>query len=186
MVPSGVSLCAAGPGATAALITIPELTPPRSGPPTTGSSRLPRLAPVRPRGPVAASRRAGHRQGRDPQPDPLVQGPGDVDRGPALAGEGRIGPDRAVVCASAGNFGQGVAYAARALGVPAVMFASRNANRARSSGCARSAPRSSRWGRTSTRPVGRRRRTPPSTRPSCSSTATTRGSRPAPRPWPSS
>jgi threonine dehydratase len=27
----------------------------------------------------------------------------------ALAGEGRIGPDRAVVCASAGNFGQGVA-----------------------------------------------------------------------------
>lgn len=46
----------------------------------------------------------------------------------ALAGEGRIGPDRPVVCCSAGNFGQGVAYAARALGVPAVVFASRNAN----------------------------------------------------------
>ena len=46
----------------------------------------------------------------------------------ALAGEGRIGPDRAIVCASAGNFGQGVAYAARALGIPAVVFASRNAN----------------------------------------------------------
>jgi threonine dehydratase len=46
----------------------------------------------------------------------------------ALAGEGRIGTDRAVVCASAGNFGQGVAYAARALGIPAVVFASRNAN----------------------------------------------------------
>jgi threonine dehydratase len=49
----------------------------------------------------------------------------------ALAGEGRIGPDRAVVCASAGNFGQGVAYAARALGIPAVVFASRAANRAK-------------------------------------------------------
>jgi threonine dehydratase len=46
----------------------------------------------------------------------------------ALAGEGRIGPDRPIVCCSAGNFGQGVAYAARALGVPAVVFASRNAN----------------------------------------------------------
>jgi threonine dehydratase len=46
-----------------------------------------------------------------------------------LAGEGRIGVDRPVVVASAGNFGQGVAYAARALGVPAVVFASVNANR---------------------------------------------------------
>jgi threonine dehydratase len=46
-----------------------------------------------------------------------------------LAGEGRIGPDRAVVVASAGNFGQGVAYAARAVGVPSVVFTSRNANR---------------------------------------------------------
>jgi threonine dehydratase len=47
----------------------------------------------------------------------------------ALAGEGRIGPDRPVVVASAGNFGQGVTFAARALGIPAVVFASRNANR---------------------------------------------------------
>ena len=47
----------------------------------------------------------------------------------ALAEEGRIGPDRAIVAVSAGNFGQGVAYAARALGVPAVIFSSRNANR---------------------------------------------------------
>jgi threonine dehydratase len=47
----------------------------------------------------------------------------------ALAGEGRIGPERAIVAVSAGNFGQGVAYAARALGVPAVIFSSRNANR---------------------------------------------------------
>ena len=49
----------------------------------------------------------------------------------ALAAERRIGPDRAVVCASAGNFGQGVAYAARAIGVPAVVFASLHANRAK-------------------------------------------------------
>ena len=48
-----------------------------------------------------------------------------------LAGEGRIGPDRAIVVASAGNFGQGVVYAARALGVPAVVFASTRANRAK-------------------------------------------------------
>jgi len=46
-----------------------------------------------------------------------------------LAGEGRIGPDRPIACVSAGNFGQGVAYAARALGIPAVVFASRHANR---------------------------------------------------------
>jgi len=47
----------------------------------------------------------------------------------AMAGEGRIGPDRPVVCASAGNFGQGVAYAARALEIPAVVFTSVHANR---------------------------------------------------------
>lgn len=47
----------------------------------------------------------------------------------AMAAEGRVGPDRAVVAASAGNFGQGLAYAARPLGVPTVIFASRNANR---------------------------------------------------------
>ena len=49
----------------------------------------------------------------------------------ALAGEGSLGPERAVVCVSAGNFGQGVAYAARALGVPAVVFCSTRANRAK-------------------------------------------------------
>jgi threonine dehydratase len=48
-----------------------------------------------------------------------------------LAGEGTVGADRAVVCVSAGNFGQGVAYAARALGVPAVVFCSTRANRAK-------------------------------------------------------
>ncbi len=49
----------------------------------------------------------------------------------ALFEEGRIGPARAVVVESAGNFGQGVAYAARAFGVGAVVFTSRNANRAK-------------------------------------------------------
>ncbi len=47
----------------------------------------------------------------------------------ALAADGRISVDRPVVCVSAGNFGQGVAYAARALGLPAVVFCSVNANR---------------------------------------------------------
>ena len=48
-----------------------------------------------------------------------------------LVGEGAVGPERAVVCVSAGNFGQGVAYAARAMGVPAVVFCSTRANRAK-------------------------------------------------------
>jgi threonine dehydratase len=46
-----------------------------------------------------------------------------------LAGEGRIGADRAIVCVTAGNFGQGVAYAARALGIPCIVFTSVHANR---------------------------------------------------------
>ena len=45
-----------------------------------------------------------------------------------LAGEGTIGPGRAVVAASTGNFGQGVAFAARAHGIPAVIFADEHAN----------------------------------------------------------
>lgn len=44
-----------------------------------------------------------------------------------LVEEGRAGPDRPVVCVSAGNFGQGVAYAARAFGVEAVVFTSLHA-----------------------------------------------------------
>lgn len=46
----------------------------------------------------------------------------------ALAGEGRVGPGRPLVAASTGNFGQGVAYAGRALGVPVVVFADVSAN----------------------------------------------------------
>ena len=47
----------------------------------------------------------------------------------ALAAEGVIGPDRPVVCASAGNFGQGVAFAAGPVGVRSFVFASQCANR---------------------------------------------------------
>lgn len=45
-----------------------------------------------------------------------------------LVGEGTLGPARPVVAASTGNFGQGVAFAARAHGVPAVIFADIHAN----------------------------------------------------------
>lgn len=45
-----------------------------------------------------------------------------------LAADGAVGESRGLVVASAGNFGQGVAYAARALGVPLVVFSSRAAN----------------------------------------------------------
>jgi threonine dehydratase len=45
-----------------------------------------------------------------------------------LAGEGTAGPDRPIVVASTGNFGQGVAFAARAHGIPAVVFADEHAN----------------------------------------------------------
>ncbi|MEW5990801.1 MAG: pyridoxal-phosphate dependent enzyme [Chloroflexota bacterium] len=48
-----------------------------------------------------------------------------------LAGEGRVAPDRLVVAASTGNFGQGIAFAARAHGVPAVVFADEGANPAK-------------------------------------------------------
>jgi threonine dehydratase len=47
----------------------------------------------------------------------------------ALVREGALGPNRPVVCASAGNFGQGVAFAAGAAGVRSVVFAARTANR---------------------------------------------------------
>ena len=42
----------------------------------------------------------------------------------------RLGPaaDAGIVCASAGNFGQGIAYAARARGLPATVFAATGAN----------------------------------------------------------
>jgi threonine dehydratase len=48
-----------------------------------------------------------------------------------LAEDGKVGADRPVVVASAGNFGQGIAFAARALGIPAVVYVSTRANRAK-------------------------------------------------------
>lgn len=46
----------------------------------------------------------------------------------ALVGEGRAGPNRPIACVSAGNFGQGVAYAARAVGIRSIVFTSLHAN----------------------------------------------------------
>ena len=115
---------------------------------------------VRPRGLERAARRPGHRQGRDRQPDPLVQGPRDLGRRSTAwrgrAGSARIGRSS---CASAGNFGQGVAYAARALGVPRrrVRLDAREPRQGRADAGARRG-RSSRSARTSTRPGQRRRR----------------------------
>ena len=143
---------------------------------------LPRLAAVRPRGPVGAARRAGHRQGRDRQPDPLVQGPRHVARGPGLA---EAGPDRDGSAdrraPRPGNFGQGVAYAARGARPPdRRLRLAATPTPARSTGCGRSAPRSSRSGEDfdGARAGGRRPRAEAGA--SCSSTARTRGSRPAP------
>ncbi len=45
-----------------------------------------------------------------------------------LVGEGALGPDRPLVAASTGNFGQGVAYAGRSFGVPVTVFADERAN----------------------------------------------------------
>lgn len=45
-----------------------------------------------------------------------------------LVNEGTLGPRREAVAASSGNFGLAIAYAARAHGVPAVIFASQSAN----------------------------------------------------------
>ena len=46
-----------------------------------------------------------------------------------LVGEGALGPDRPLVVASTGNFGQGAAYAGRAFNVPVTVFADERANR---------------------------------------------------------
>lgn len=45
-----------------------------------------------------------------------------------LVAAGEVGERRGVVVASAGNFGQGVAYACRALGIPVTVFAARTAH----------------------------------------------------------
>jgi threonine dehydratase len=48
-----------------------------------------------------------------------------------LVASGAVGESRGLVVASAGNFGQGVAYAARASGVPLVVFGAGSANAAK-------------------------------------------------------
>ncbi|MDP9468897.1 MAG: pyridoxal-phosphate dependent enzyme, partial [Chloroflexota bacterium] len=48
-----------------------------------------------------------------------------------LLARGGVGEGRGVVLASAGNFGQGVAYAGRAMNVPVVVFAATTANAAK-------------------------------------------------------
>ncbi len=48
-----------------------------------------------------------------------------------LVAAGEVGDRRGLVVASAGNFGQGVAYACRALGVAVTVFAARTANAAK-------------------------------------------------------
>jgi len=49
----------------------------------------------------------------------------------ALVGEGRLRPDRPLVVASSGNFGQGAAYAGRARGVPVTVFVAESASDAK-------------------------------------------------------
>jgi len=48
-----------------------------------------------------------------------------------LLAQGEVGERRGIVVASAGNFGQGVAYAGRAMRVPIVVYAATNANAAK-------------------------------------------------------
>lgn len=48
-----------------------------------------------------------------------------------LAASGEVGERQGLVVASAGNFGQGVAYAGRALNVPVIIFAAHSANPAK-------------------------------------------------------
>ncbi len=102
----------------------------------------------------------------------------------ALAEAGRIGPERPVVVASAGNFGQGVAYAARALGLPAVVYVSRNANRGKIERM-RALGADGHRGRRGLRRRPRRRRCPRRAMGprSCSSMARIRGPRPVPPRW---
>jgi len=48
-----------------------------------------------------------------------------------LLGRGEVGEGRGLVVASAGNFGQGVAYAGRGMGVPVLVYAATTANSAK-------------------------------------------------------
>ena len=132
-VPSGVFVVPRGmrPLSRRAMITIPELEPAAI---RAAHGRIDRAFTGSPQ---FVHEGLSHRLGRPVivkvetvNPIRSFKGRGTWVAVAALAGEGRIGPDRPIACVSAGNFGQGVAYAARALGVPAVVFTSRHANRA--------------------------------------------------------
>ena len=56
-----------------------------------------------------------------------------------LVGEGSLGPDRPLVVASTGNFGQGAAYAGRAFGVPVTVSPTTGRTRSSRPGPRRSA-----------------------------------------------
>ena len=149
-------------GAPAALITIPELTVEAIRTAHAGSippSRIRRSTSTR-----ACRARLGVPvivKVETVNPIRSFKGRGTWIAVQALAGEGRIGPDRADRRrVSAGNFGQGVAYAARVARRPGgrLRVAQREPRQGRP-GCGRSAPRSRRSGRTSTRPGPPRRRT---------------------------
>ncbi len=102
----------------------------------------------------------------------------------ALAEEGRIGPDRPVVCVSAGNFGQGVAYAARALNVPAIVFCSTRANRGKVDRMRKLGAKVVESGDHFDEPAEPLRHMRPTTPRNSWSMAMTSGSPLAPRPWP--
>ena len=65
------------------------------------------------------------------------------------------------MAASAGNFGQGVAFAARAHGIPFVVFAAENANAGKVAAMRRLGAQVRLAGRTSTLPARLRPSTPP-------------------------
>ena len=144
-VPSGVSLCPAGSSVRMhrAMITTPDLHSSRDpAPPTARSIRSSATRPqyvhegLSRRARRARSSSRSRRSTRSARS--RAAGPGSPS--PRWQGRGGSAPIGAIVVASAGNFGQGVAYAARALGVPAVVFTSQCQPGQGRSGCAPSAP----------------------------------------------
>ena len=109
-----------------------------------------RPSPARPSTSTTAcppARRAGHRQGRDGQSDPLVQGPRDVDGGrrPGGGGEDRPRTARSSAPRPATSARASRTRPARSASLPSCSPRS-TPTAARSRGCGRSARRSSRSG----------------------------------------
>ena len=97
----------------------------------------------------------------------------------ALAGEGRIGRTGRSPASVPATSARAWRSRPASTGSRPSSSARHGRTGARSPGCARSEPRSTRAARTSTRPAARPRRGRRRTTPSCSSTVTIRGSRPA-------